>query len=78
MDAFQRNQSQFQNALAGAFSTGPFAEMARRNMELFQAATGGTEEQPGPEGPPAGRDDEIERLRTELANLQAKVEKLVK
>ena len=80
MDAFQRNQSQFRDALAGAFAGGPFAEMARRNMELFQAATKGVapagDRAEG--GAPPQRDDEIERLRSELADLQAKVEKLVK
>ena len=77
MEAFQRNQSQFRDALAGAFTGGPFAEMARRNMELFQAAGGNKIAESG-EAEVAGRDDEIERLRAELANLQAKVEKLVK
>jgi polyhydroxyalkanoate synthesis repressor PhaR len=45
LEAFQRNQEQFRDALAGAFAGGPFAggpfaEMARRNMELFQNAAG--------------------------------------
>jgi polyhydroxyalkanoate synthesis repressor PhaR len=75
LDAFQRNQSQFRDALAGAFTGGPFAEMARRNMELFQSAAGGA-------GKPAeggnGRDAEIERLRRELAELQDKVDRLAK
>ena len=33
LEAFQRNQSQFRDAMAGALSGGPFAEMAKRNME---------------------------------------------
>src|SRR5919107_2810895 len=41
LEAFQRNQSQFRDALAGAFTGGPLAEMARRNMEIFQSAAGG-------------------------------------
>ena len=78
LEAFQRNQSQMRDALAGAFTANPFAELARRNMELFQsAATGrppasGTAS-PATEGPD---DDELERLRAQLADLQAKVEKL--
>jgi polyhydroxyalkanoate synthesis repressor PhaR len=84
LDAFQRNQSQFRDALAGALSSNPFAEMARRNMELFQAAAGGAKgagaAKPG--GPakaeaPA-RDDEIARLKAQLADLQSKVEKLAR
>ncbi|MDP8913319.1 MAG: polyhydroxyalkanoate synthesis repressor PhaR, partial [Pseudomonadota bacterium] len=33
LTAFQRNQSQFRDAMAGAFGAGPFAEIAKRNME---------------------------------------------
>jgi polyhydroxyalkanoate synthesis repressor PhaR len=72
LDAFQRNQSQLRDALAGAFAGGPFAELARRNMELFQAAAGGRADA----GSDAGRDAEIARLKAELAELQAKVDRL--
>jgi polyhydroxyalkanoate synthesis repressor PhaR len=79
LEAFQRNQSQMRDALAGAFTANPFAELARRNMELFQSAAGGLAPSTGaaaaPE-PDEGNDDEIERLRAQLADLQAKVEKL--
>ncbi len=79
LEAFQRNQSQMREALAGAFTANPFAELARRNMELFQAAATGRTSPPPP-APPAegGREDELERLRAELADLQAKVEKLTR
>src|SRR5918997_5783878 len=40
LEAFQRNQAQFRDAMAGAFASGPFADLARRNMELFTAAAG--------------------------------------
>ncbi len=72
--AFQRNQSQFRDALAGAFTANPFAEMARRNMELFQAAAGGKAKPAEAEG----REAEIERLKSQLAELQAKVDKLAR
>jgi polyhydroxyalkanoate synthesis repressor PhaR len=79
LEAFQRNQSQMRDALAGAFTANPFAELARRNMELFQSAATGRPPSGGaastPEGP---RDDELERLRAQLADLQAKVEKLTR
>ncbi|HEX6374731.1 MAG TPA: polyhydroxyalkanoate synthesis repressor PhaR [Allosphingosinicella sp.] len=74
LEAFQRNQSQLRETLAGAFAANPFAELARRNMELFQSAAGGRASPPG-EG---GREAELERLRAELAALQAKVEKLTR
>jgi polyhydroxyalkanoate synthesis repressor PhaR len=72
LEAFGRNQSQFREALAGAFTAGPLAEITRRNMELFQSAAGAAK----PAGPASERDGEIERLRSELAALQAKVDKL--
>jgi polyhydroxyalkanoate synthesis repressor PhaR len=77
LEAYQRNQSQMRDALAGAFTANPFAELARRNMELFQSAATGLGPAPGAEPePPASGDDELERLRAQLADLQAKVEKL--
>jgi polyhydroxyalkanoate synthesis repressor PhaR len=80
LDAFQRNQSQLRDTLAGAFTAGPFAEIARRNMELFQsAATGaGAAAKPAGEVPSPDPDDEVARLRAELAALQAKVDKLAR
>jgi polyhydroxyalkanoate synthesis repressor PhaR len=78
LEAFQRNQTQFRDALAGAFTGGPLAEIARRNMELFQSAAAAA---PGakPAAAPAAEDtDEVTRLRAELAALQAKVDKLAK
>ena len=81
LDAFQRNQSQLQGGLAAAFTANPFAEIARRNMELFQAAAGGgaaAKPAASAAAPANGRDEEIERLRRELADLQSKVDKLVK
>ena len=37
LEQLQRNQSQFRDAMAGAFAANPFAEIARRNMEMFTA-----------------------------------------
>ncbi|HEX8572219.1 MAG TPA: polyhydroxyalkanoate synthesis repressor PhaR [Allosphingosinicella sp.] len=80
LEAFQQGQSQMRETLAGAFAANPFAELARRNMELFQsAATGRAPAPPPPPAPPeSGREAELERLRAELADLQAKVEKLTR
>ncbi len=74
LEAFQRNQSQFRDALAGAF-TAPFAEIAKRNMELFAAATG----KPKPGAPPAANGDvktELAELRAQMAALQQKLDTL--
>jgi polyhydroxyalkanoate synthesis repressor PhaR len=81
LETLQRNQSQLRDALAGAFTVNPFADLARRNMEMFQAAAGTAAPKPAASAEPApapGRDDELTRLREELAALQAKVDKLVR
>lgn len=76
LTAFQRNQSQFRDAMAGAFATGPFAELAKRNMELFTGATG-AKAKPAP-APAAESDDkaELTEVKAQLAALQAKLDKL--
>ena len=74
LEAFQRNQSQFRDAMAGALAGGPFAEMAKRNMEMFGAAAG--KPKTAEAAPAASDHDEIERLKAQLAELQQKVDKL--
>jgi polyhydroxyalkanoate synthesis repressor PhaR len=76
LEALQRNQSQMREAFTGALTANPFAEIARRNMEMFQAAATG-KGAAAPDSEPS-RDDEVERLRAELAALQAKVDKLAR
>jgi polyhydroxyalkanoate synthesis repressor PhaR len=76
MEALQRNQAQLRDALAGAFTGGPFAELARRNMEMFQTAAGGTGGGSASAPEPTDREAEIQRLKAELAALQSKVDKL--
>ena len=38
MDSFRRNQEQFKTAVEGAFAHSPFAEIAKRNMQMFEVA----------------------------------------
>jgi polyhydroxyalkanoate synthesis repressor PhaR len=71
MDAFQRNQS----AVKDAFSGNVFADLAKRNMAMFQDASrafsGKTK---SAEAPSANSD--VDQLKAELAALQAKVDRL--
>ena len=73
--AFQRNQSQFRDAMAASFSGGPFAELARRNMEMFTAATTGRKAANEQEGDKDNK-SELAELRAQLAALQEKLDKL--
>jgi polyhydroxyalkanoate synthesis repressor PhaR len=76
MDAFQKNQQ----AVAGAFGPNMFADLAKRNMEMFEeAASAMTGKKPAPTANAVGGStDEIAKLKAELAALQAKVDKLGK
>ena len=75
MDSFRRNQAQFKSAVEGAFAGSPFAEMAKRNMAMFEAATSAFKPA-AMAAPPASKDDEIAALKAELSRLQEKVNKL--
>jgi polyhydroxyalkanoate synthesis repressor PhaR len=86
MDAFRRNQTQFRAAMEGAFAGGPFAEIAKRNMEMFEAAASAFKlknGQPAPGQPAApppddgsSHDGEVAALKAQLAGLQAQIDKL--
>ena len=88
MDAFRKNQQQFQEAMKGAFGGGPLAEIAKRNMQMFEAAASafgnGVPGMPGmPGAQPAAasasegaKDDEIAEIKAQLAALNAKIDKL--
>jgi len=71
MDAFQRNQS----AVKDAFSGNVFADLAKRNMEMFQDASRAfSVKGKAAESKPSSSD--VEQLKAELAALQAKVDRM--
>jgi len=71
MDAFQRNQS----AVKDAFSGNVFADLAKRNMAMFEDASRAFSGKSKAEPQPSANSD-MEQLKAELAALQAKVDKL--
>jgi polyhydroxyalkanoate synthesis repressor PhaR len=70
MDAFQRNQS----AVKDAFSGNVFADLAKRNMAIFEDASRAFAGKGKQEAKPSS--SEVDQLRAELAELQAKVDRL--
>jgi polyhydroxyalkanoate synthesis repressor PhaR len=78
MDAFQKNQK----AMAGAFGPNMFADLAKRNMAMFEEAAQAIAVTPKPKAAAQaqgnGAADEVAKLKAELAALQAKVDKLGK
>jgi len=73
MDAFKSNQ----NAMRDAMTANPLADLAKRNMAMFEEATSALRPKPRAATPAEGDSSEIEKLRAELASLQAKVDRLV-
>ena len=88
MESFRRNQDQFKAAVEGAFANSPFAELAKRNMQMFEAATQAFKPgqpgapdvaaEPAAAAPETGANDDVSALKAELARLQDKIEKLAK
>jgi polyhydroxyalkanoate synthesis repressor PhaR len=85
MDSFRRNQDQFKAAVEGAFAKTPFADLAKRNMAFYEAATAafkpgaaGVGAASAPAAEPEAKTDDVAALKAELAALQDKIEKLAK
>lgn len=89
MDAFRRNQTQFRQAMEGAFAGGPFAEIAKRNMDMFEAAASAFKPQRGSQAasPPGAKEKEapapssasrteVDALKAQLAAMQEQIDKL--
>jgi polyhydroxyalkanoate synthesis repressor PhaR len=77
MDAFRRNQTEFRSALEGAITAGPFGDIAKRNLEMFEAATAAF--RPTPKvAPQPDNGDEVAALKAQLAALQAQIDRLAK
>ena len=76
MGAFKKNQQAF----AGAFNNSMLADLTKRNMAMFEdAASAFTGKKPTQAAAAADPgQDEIAKLRAELAALQAKVDKISK
>ena len=81
MDAFRRNQTQFRQAMEGAFAGGPFAEIARRNMDMFEAAATAFKQKADAaaaavKAPAAPAGDDVAAMKAQLAELQARIDKI--
>ena len=70
MEAFQRNQG----AMKDAFGGNMFADLAKRNMAMFEDASRAFTGKAKKDEKPTS--SEVEELKAELAALQAKVDKL--
>ena len=77
MDAFQSNQTAFQDAFGGKM----FADIAKRNMQMFEGASrafAGSSAKPKDKPEKPSGESEIDQLRAELAALREKIDRLSK
>ena len=89
MDTFAANQQQLmqqmQHMFGGTNAVEQMADIGRRNMEMFQNSVGmftnpGTQAKPeapsNSRGKPENREEEVERLKAQLADIQQKLDSL--
>ncbi|WP_225206608.1 polyhydroxyalkanoate synthesis repressor PhaR [Novosphingobium huizhouense] len=81
MEHFRENQVKLRKAIEESIGANPLAQIAQRNMEMFKAAAAAFV--PGAAGAreeakPAGDADELDALRKQMADMQKKLDQLVK
>ncbi len=72
MDSFAKNQTVFREA----FGTNMFADLAKRNMAMFEEFTRPAAAKRQEPSPDQGESSDVDALRAELDALKAKVDKL--
>lgn len=83
MDAFRQNQEKFKSAMEGSIKNSPFAQLARQNLAMFEAASSaftprtGKPVEAAPPVAPATSDDEIAALKAQLSAMQSKIDDLI-
>ena len=79
MDALHKNQEAMRDAFSGKYAApNLFADIAKRNMKMFEEAGRAFAGSSQKKAEPKDTASEVDKLRAELAALQAKVDKLGK
>lgn len=82
MDQFRANQSKLREAFETSLAGNPLAKLAQQNLAMFKAAASafvpGLADDDKPAAKERGQDDEIAALRKQMAEMQAKLDKLGK
>lgn len=74
MNNFRKNQKQVQDVIETALTSGPFGHIAKQNIEMMRAARDAF--LPTLAGGKNANDDNIDDLKRQMAELQAKIDKL--
>lgn len=76
LNNFRKNQKQVQSVLENAITSGPFGEIAKTNIELMRSARDALV--PGLSPKNEKKSDDIGELKRQMAELQAKIDRLSK
>jgi polyhydroxyalkanoate synthesis regulator protein len=77
MDNFRKNQKQVQDAIETAITSGPFGHIAKQNIEMMRAARDAfVPNLSGKAGSKAKPKEDIADLKRQMAELQARIDKL--
>jgi polyhydroxyalkanoate synthesis regulator protein len=80
LDNFRKNQQQVQNVIETAITSGPFGDITKQNIEFVRAARDALLPSLAPkksEKPKAASvDNEVADLKQQLADLQAKIDRM--
>lgn len=82
MDNFRKNQKQVQDVIENALTSGPFGQIAKQNIEMMKAARDALVPNLGNLGNLGGKKEKagesLDDLKRQMAELQAKIDKLSK
>jgi polyhydroxyalkanoate synthesis repressor PhaR len=74
MDNFRKNQKQVQDAIETAITSGPFGHIAKQNIDMMRAARDAFI--PNLSGKKTKADDSVDDLKRQMAELQARIDKM--
>ena len=80
MDHFRSNQNKLREAFEASLGANPLAKLAQQNLAMFKAAAAAFVPGLADDKPAAAKDqpDELAALRTQMAEMQAKLDQLGK
>jgi polyhydroxyalkanoate synthesis repressor PhaR len=76
--SFRKNQKQVQDAIETAITSGPFGDIAKQNIEFVRAAREALLPGLGGKRPESPKEDDVADLKRQLAELQARLDKIDK
>jgi polyhydroxyalkanoate synthesis repressor PhaR len=78
MDNFRKGQKQVQDVIENAITSGPFGDIAKQNIEFMRSARDAFIPKMGGSRSDGSKKDDVNDLKRQIAELQARIDKLDK